>query len=120
MHIELSLKQVALTILPLVFLLGCASSWLDIKYDDQGNVITLDTESNFESIRYFIDRDIESELVESAPSAGCKDWNTFWSRRLTNLTNNAENPERYSNYVIETRRYYQLPEIVYVPDASCI
>lgn len=83
---------------------------IDTRKDEEGNLIMLDTEKNWEFFKYTVDMRIDKEKKgEDAPGGGS--WNEHWLRRIHKNEKDRENSDKYTSYIIDARRKSGLPEL---------
>lgn len=92
-------------------LAGCYDTFVDARYDEDGEVILEDTEKNWGYFAESVDRDVIREAREGRPGAGKETWLEFWNWRIRNISENRENRDRYVSYILEQRRTAGLPEL---------
>ncbi|MEF3305372.1 hypothetical protein [Paenibacillus sp. GYB003] len=91
-------------------------SELDIRRDEYGNVILLDTPGMRIGAASAYDQTIEMEKRGHVNSDGMS-WNDRWLGTIRSIRKNTENPEWYVQYIIEQRRKAGLPELEGVDEA---
>lgn len=97
---------------------GCKSGlfntepFSDSVVDEGGNKLLADTTRNWANFIEMMDLHIASEL-DHARAPGVDTWNIFWMYRFKAIKTNTENPDRYINYIINSRREAGLPELVF-------
>ena len=84
----------------------------DTVVDKEGSQLLADTPRNWADFTEVMDRRIFREL-DHARAPGVDSWNIFWMYRLKAIKTNTENPDRYINYIINSRREAGLPEFVF-------
>ncbi|MFC4598082.1 hypothetical protein [Cohnella hongkongensis] len=89
---------------------------LDVRRDEHGNVILLDTPSMRIGAASAYDQTIEMEKRGHVNSDGMS-WNDRWLGTICSIRKNTENPEWYVQYIIDQRRKAGLPELEGVDEA---
>jgi hypothetical protein len=87
---------------------------VDFGKTPEGKIFIRDTPRTW---AYFTDgynKAITAELEGQEIYGGMKSWSENWLRVFNSLRNDdQENPDKYITYIVERRREFGLPEIVY-------
>ena len=97
---------------------GCNSGlfntepFVDTAIGDDGNKLLADTPRMWADFTELTQRRIEREVDHARPP-GVDTWNKHWINTIGSIKTNTENPDRYINYIINSRRKADLPELVF-------
>lgn len=95
----------------------------DVRRDENGKIMWLDTESNWRDFTDRTDREVAREVDFRGPNllpfnrpsgmpADQADWNLWWLDAFERHKRYQDNPERYIAYSVQARRAAGLPELV--------
>ena len=84
---------------------------VDTRRDAQGNVILRDTPRMWADWMSGVDRTVAKEAAGDAPGGGMPSWESHWQRVIRENSTSRENPQRYIDYLLDTRRRAGLPEL---------
>ncbi|WP_147455584.1 hypothetical protein [Solilutibacter pythonis] len=85
-------------------------SFVDVKKDERGNVILLDTPRMWRDWQADVDRAVANEVAGSRPRGGMVSWNAQWLR-VIDANKGRENASKYITYIIDSRRKAGLPDL---------
>jgi hypothetical protein len=92
--------------------------FVDSVRNEQGSVVILDTQRNWQEWCEAIDPQIKAEAAGKTPP-GFETWNEKWLRMLSALQETQENAPKYISYILEERRRLDLQELEgYPPELS--
>lgn len=97
---------------------GCKSGlfntepFSDTVVDKEGNQLLADTPRMWADFTELTQRRIAREVDQARPP-GVDTWNKHWVSTIGSIKTNTENPDRYINYIINSRREAGLPELVF-------
>jgi len=92
-----------------------SDSGIDATHGANGKVTLLDTPRMWDQFRLFTNISIQNELAGSTHWGGYKSANDAWVHTIHVIETGNENPQKYINYIIETRRAAGLPALVGYP-----
>ncbi|KOX23089.1 hypothetical protein ADK67_22340 [Saccharothrix sp. NRRL B-16348] len=95
----------------------------DVRRDENGKLMWLDTESNWRDFTDRTDREVAREVDYRGPNllpfnrpsgmaADQADWNLWWLDTFERHRRYQDNPERYIAYSVRARREAGLPELI--------
>ncbi len=101
--------------LPALLLLGCSGlfnteSFTDTTRSADGTLLLADTERSWADFVDVTNDQVRGEIDGETPP-GVDSWLDHWTMRISVIRGRRENPEKYVEYIVDTRSRAGLPEL---------